>query len=313
MPPQPSGHAGLWQWIREAKKMRDFKGKIAVVTGGGSGIGRELARQLAAEGCNVAICDISPANMAETQRLCAADCAAHGTRVICFAADVSVEADLLAFRDHVAQTLVTETIHLLFNNAGIYGAGSFINDAREDWERIFNICWGGVYFGLRVFLPMLLRAEEAHITNMSSVNGFWASLGPNAPLTAYSAAKFAIKGLTEALITDLRLNAPHIKCSVVMPARVGTPISRHSRWIIAGGDPSEMNAEERAKAEAWLAGAPTSAAEAAQIILAGVKTERWRILVGEDAVRLDRHVRAEPERAYDADFYESFGPTVPSQ
>lgn len=294
------------------RAMQDFTKKIAVVTGGGSGIGRELTRQLAAQGCNVAICDISPAHLAETQMLCADDCAAHGTRVITYIADVSVEVALLAFRDHVADAMATDQIHLLFNNAGIYGAGSFVKDPRADWERTFNICWGGVYFGLRVFLPMLLKAEAGHIINMSSVNGFWASLGPDGTHTAYSAAKFAIKGLTEGLITDLRLNAPHIKCSVVMPARVGTPISRHSVRIIAGGDPSDMDAEERAKAQAWLAGAPTSAAEAARIILDGVRTERWRILVGEDAIRLDKHVRAEPEKAYDVDFYERYGPTVPA-
>jgi NAD(P)-dependent dehydrogenase (short-subunit alcohol dehydrogenase family) len=289
--------------------MQDFRGKIAVVTGGGSGMGRELTRQLTAEGCQVAICDISPGHMAETVRICAAE---NGARVVSHIADVSVEADLIAFRDHLAEAFGTDKIHLLFNNAGIYGAGSFITDPRADWERIFNICWGGVYYGLRVFMPMLLKAEAGHITNMSSVNGFWASLGPQAAHTAYSAAKFAIKGLTEGLITDLRLHAPHIKCSVVMPARVGTPISRHSVQIIAGGDPSELSEEERVKAQAWLAGAPTSAAQAAHIILTGVKEGRWRILVGEDAIRLDKHVRAEPEKAYDVDFYERFGPTVPA-
>ena len=289
--------------------MHDFRGKIAVVTGGGSGMGRELTRQLTAEGCQVAICDISPAHMAETVTICAGE---NGAQVISHIADVSREADLIAFRDRVAEAIGTDKIHLLFNNAGIYGAGSFINDPRADWERIFNICWGGVYYGLRVFMPMLLKAEAAHITNMSSVNGFWASLGPQAAHTAYSAAKFAIKGLTEGLITDLRLHAPHINCSVVMPARVGTPISRHSLHIIAGGDPSEMGEEERAKAQAWLAGAPTSAAQAARIILDGVKEDRWRILVGEDAIRLDEHVRADPEKAYDEDFYERFGPTVPA-
>jgi NAD(P)-dependent dehydrogenase (short-subunit alcohol dehydrogenase family) len=289
--------------------MQDFAGKIAVVTGGGSGMGRELTRQLTAAGCRVAICDISPAHMAETEEICAAE---SGAQVVSCMADVSREADLLAFRCHVEAAMGTDKIHLLFNNAGIYGAGSFVNDKRADWERTFNICWGGVYYGLRVFMPMLLKAEAAHITNMSSVNGFWASLGPSAAHTAYSAAKFAIRGLTEGLITDLRLNAPHITCSVVMPARVGTPISRHSLQIIAGGDPSEMDAAERAKAQAWLAGAPTSAEQAARIILTGVKEGRWRILVGEDAIRLDKGVRAEPEQAYEVDFYERYGPTVPA-
>jgi NAD(P)-dependent dehydrogenase (short-subunit alcohol dehydrogenase family) len=89
--------------------------------------------------------------------------------------------------------------------------------ARDQRERTFNICWGGVYLGTRTFMPMLLKADAGHIVNTSSVNGFWGSLGPTVSHTAYSAAKFAVKGFTEALISDLRLNAPHIKCSVVMP------------------------------------------------------------------------------------------------
>src|SRR6267378_6330745 len=94
--------------------------------------------------------------------------------------------------------------------------GSLIVNSCEEWERTFNVCWGSVYNGTRAFLPLLLKAEEGHIVNASSVNGFWASIGPHLPQTAYAAAKFAVKGFTEALITDLRINAPHIKCSVVM-------------------------------------------------------------------------------------------------
>src|SRR6478609_11707759 len=81
---------------------------------------------------------------------------------------------------------------------------------------------GGVYNCTRAFLPMLQNAEEGHIVNTSSINGFWASVGPRIPHTAYSAAKFAVKGFTEALIADLRVNAPHIQCSVVMPGQIGT-------------------------------------------------------------------------------------------
>src|SRR5262249_5650141 len=94
---------------------------------------------------------------------------------------------------------------LLFNNAGISGGGSMITNSRDEWERTFNICWGGVYNCARAFLPMLQNAEEGHIVNTSSINGFWASVGPRVPHTAYSAAKFAVKGFTEALITDLRI------------------------------------------------------------------------------------------------------------
>ena len=84
------------------------------------------------------------------------------------------------------------------------------------------MCWGGVYNGSRAFMPLLVASDEGHIVNTSSVNGFWAALGPGTPHTAYSAAKFAVKGFTEALIIDLRLNAPHVHASVVMPGHIGT-------------------------------------------------------------------------------------------
>src|SRR3954451_21673708 len=183
--------------------MKDFAGKIAVVTGGGSGIGRELVRQLVAEGCNVAMCDVSMAPLQETKALCEQARIPQGTRITAHLADVSDEAQMQRFGTEVAAQQDTDRIHLLFNNAGIGGGGSMIANSREEWERTFNICWGGVYNCTRAFLPMLQRAEEDHIVNTSSVNGFWASIGPRVPHTAYSAAKFAVKGFTEALITDL--------------------------------------------------------------------------------------------------------------
>jgi NAD(P)-dependent dehydrogenase (short-subunit alcohol dehydrogenase family) len=180
---------------------------------------------------------------------------------------------------------------------------------------------------------MLQKAEEGHIVNTSSVNGFWASIGPRIPHTAYAAAKFAVKGFTEALITDLRINAPHIKCSVVMPGHIGTSIALNSRKIQGGSESDAVTEKQIANARARIASmgrdvsalsdedirksiaererrfteeAPTSAAEAAKIILDGVKADRWRILVGEDAHEIDRRVREAPERAYDIDFFEEF-------
>jgi NAD(P)-dependent dehydrogenase (short-subunit alcohol dehydrogenase family) len=313
--------------------MKDFAGRIAVVTGGGSGMGRELVRLLVAAACNVAMCDVSAPGMAETQLLCEAAGLPQGLRITTHLADVSDRADVERFRDEVAERHATDRIHLLFNNAGIGGGGSMIAHSPEEWERTFNICWGGVYNCTRAFLPMLLKAEEGHIVNTSSVNGFWASVGPGIPHTAYSAAKFAVKGFTEALITDLRINAPHVRCSVVMPGHIGTGIPFNSRKILGGGDSEEVTPKQLANARARLAStgidvsnlsdddirhriaererrfreeAPTSAAEAAAIILDGVKADRWRILVGADAHKIDELVRQSPERAYDLDFFESF-------
>jgi NAD(P)-dependent dehydrogenase (short-subunit alcohol dehydrogenase family) len=313
--------------------MRDLAARIAVVTGGGSGMGRELVRQLVAEGCNVAMCDVFADAMAETKRLCEADRLPQGLRITTHIADVSDDAQVQRFRDEVAAQQETDKIHLLFNNAGIGGGGSMVVSSREEWEKTFNVCWGGVYHSTRAFLPMLQRADEGHIVNTSSVNGFWASIGPRIPHTAYSAAKFAVKGFTEALITDLRLNAPHIKCSVVMPGHIGTSIRSNSRKIHSGTGSEVMGTTEIAQARARMASvgmdvssmsdegiqkmvaererrfreeAPMTAAAAATAILDGVKADRWRILVGEDARRLDDLVRQSPERAYDVDFFESF-------
>ena len=133
-------------------------------------MGRELARQLSAEGCHVAMCDVSADNMAETVQLCVADAPA-GTRVTAFVADVSQEAQLLAFADAVRGEHGTQHINLLFNNAGIGGGGSFVADPRDEWETTFNVCWGGVYLGTRTFMPMLLASEEGHIVNTSSAPG----------------------------------------------------------------------------------------------------------------------------------------------
>src|SRR3979411_3069870 len=115
--------------------MKDFAGKIAVVTGGGTGMGRELARQLVAEGCNVAICDLSLEAMAETKRLCEAEKLPQGLRVTTHIADVSIEDQLKRFRDEIAEQQVTDKIHLLFNNAGIGGGGSLFTNTRNNGKR----------------------------------------------------------------------------------------------------------------------------------------------------------------------------------
>ncbi len=310
--------------------MKDFAGRIAVITGGGTGMGRELARQLVAEGCNVAMCDVSASAMAETKRLCEVEKLPQGLRITTHVADVSNEEQMQRFADEVAEQQASDCIHLLFNNAGIGGGGSMLLNTREQWEKTFNICWGGVYLGTRIFLPMMVKADAAHIVNTSSVNGFWASIGPTVPHTAYSAAKFAVKGFTEALVGDLRLNAPHIKCSVVMPGHIGTSIITNSRVVQTGDASGQLTSAEidairtrlaaagvdvtamadtdiqnmaAERARMFLEEAPTTAAAAAKIILDGVKAERWRILVGDDAHAIDRRVRANPEQAYENDFF----------
>jgi NAD(P)-dependent dehydrogenase (short-subunit alcohol dehydrogenase family) len=282
-----------------------------------------LVVQLAGEGCSVATCDVNPAAMAETAAL-AADAAPPGTRVTTHLCDVSDQADVERFRDEVVAQHQTDHINLLFNNAGIAGGGSFLTAKREDWERTFGVCWGGVYNCSRAFVPLLVASDDGYLVNTSSVNGFWAALGPGMAHTAYSTAKFAVKGFSEALIEDFRLNAPHVKVAVVMPGHIGTDIVINTRRA-HGSDPDAMSTDELTDIRADLAkrgmpadaisdedlqqmikmmgesfrdNAPVSAAGAATIILDGVRAGKWRILVGDDAHALDKAVRADPESVY---------------
>ncbi|MBL4681155.1 MAG: SDR family oxidoreductase [Pseudomonadales bacterium] len=311
--------------------MKDFAGKLAVITGGGTGMGRALAQQLVAEGCDVAICDVIEENMEKTIEICQAE-APQGIKITAHQCDVSKEEDVNRFRDDVLKQHQRDHINLLFNNAGIASLTSFINGPRDEWERTFNVCWNGVYFCARAFMPLLVASDEGHIINTSSVNGFWASVGPSSTHTAYSAAKFAVKGFSEALINDLRINAPHVKVSVVMPGHIGTSIIINSSKIMGRGDVHELDAEEidsirkrlesegadindisddneiramiQERAENFRDNAPMSAENAAAQMLQGVKDERWRILLGKDAEVLDRLIRADPETAYDSSFME---------
>ena len=303
--------------------MDRFEGRLAVVTGGGSGMGRELVLQLAAEGCHVATCDVNDENVAETIRLAEKDAPAS-TRLTAHHCNVADEAEVVRFRDEVLTQHETDHVNLLFNNAGVGGGGSFLNDDREMWDRTFAICWGGVYNCSRAFVPLVVASDAGHIVNTSSVNGFWAMLAPGIPHTAYSAAKFAVKGFSEALIEDLRLNAPHVKVSVVMPGHIGTDIVTNSRLVHTGGQPLDDAAIAAARDDMAKRGvpvaamddeavrsmmemfgqmfrdsAPMTAAQAATVILDGVREGRWRILVGEDAKKLDEEVRANPEAAYE--------------
>ncbi|MEM9565434.1 MAG: SDR family NAD(P)-dependent oxidoreductase [Actinomycetota bacterium] len=299
--------------------MDTFDGRLAVVTGGGTGMGRELVRQLAAAGCDVAMCDVSEGPMAETTRLVSED--GSPGRVSSHLCDVSDEEQVITFRDTVAAAHATECINLLFNNAGIGGAGSFLANDRAEWERTFDVCWGGVYHCCRAFLPMLANCDRGAVVNTSSVNGFWASIGPDTPHTAYSAAKFAVKGLTEALIADFRVNAPHLSAHVVMPGHIGTSIAINSTAAHGGVDVAEVRKmlarqdiptdqltddqiEELVaeRGRQFRDNAPTSAGRAATVILDGVLAGEWRILVGEDANVLDALVRDDPWSAYEPEF-----------
>jgi NAD(P)-dependent dehydrogenase (short-subunit alcohol dehydrogenase family) len=318
--------------------MDSFSGKLAVVTGGGSGMGRELVRQLAAQGCSVGACDVNADTVAETAALAGAGAPPGGVLVTSHACDVSDEAQVLRFRDEVLAGHASQHVDLVFSNAGIGGGGSFVNDPREDWEHTFAVDWWGVYYCARAFLPLLIASGDGVLVNTSSVNGFWATLGPGLPNTAYSTAKFAVKGFTEALIEDLRSNAPQVRVAVVMPGHIGTDIvanSMRARGLLPVGeqlteDQRTMLAElirrglllegtsadelrqvlEKMNSD-FRTSAPLDAAGAATIILDGVRSGAWRILVGQDAEGLDGFVRAKPEAAYDYALLATMAPNSP--
>jgi NAD(P)-dependent dehydrogenase (short-subunit alcohol dehydrogenase family) len=317
--------------------VHDFRGKLAVITGAGSGIGRALALELVREGAHVALCDLAMERLVETKHACDnivrsfADepgASAARTRVTAHACDVADEAQVIAFREAVEREHATDHIHLLFNNAGITGGGSFVHEERERWERTFNVCWFGVYHNTRAFLPLLMRSSEGCIVNVSSINAVFA-LDPSGPHTAYSAAKFAVKGFTEALLTDLRINAPHVRVALVMPGHIGTSIVSNSMRIqgmesladmtgeelgrirehgkrlslpVADLSDDELRAVVQERIDRFENHAPVSAAEAAQQMLQGVREGRWRILIGKDAVRIDALARSYPEELYQPAF-----------
>ena len=144
--------------------MESFDGKIAVITGAGTGMGRELAHSLATAGAHLALCDVNEDNLTATAASC--QTTNSSISVTTHSCDVSDEAQVMAFRDQVVTQHDAEHVNLLFNNAGIAGGGSFVADDRASWEKTFNVCWNGVYLCSRAFLPLLIAADEAHILSL---------------------------------------------------------------------------------------------------------------------------------------------------
>ncbi len=273
------------------------------------------------------MCDINADSLAETAGLCQEENPA--VQLTTMPCDVSQETQLQAFRAQLERAQPEVEMALLINNAGVSGGGSFVLDDREEWDRTFAICWSGVYLMTRTFLPRLLKAKDGHVVNMSSALGLRAVLGGHVPHTAYSVAKFAVRGFSEALIHDFRFNAPHLKVSMVLPGTIGTGIMSNSLAVLGHNQPPEWTTEEVAAARRrWdiagsidhstmddeavraagareieaMSAAGISAEEAAEIILGGVRNDRWRILVGPDVETLDACVNEAPEAAYDPDF-----------
>lgn len=264
--------------------LTDFAGRLAVVTGAGSGIGRELVAQLVAARARVAACDIRLGAVRRTRtevlkRWPDGQVTAHEC-------DVTDATALARFRSEMSEAHHSDALHLLINNAGAVGGASFVADDPSEWERTFAVNFHGTYLTTRAFLPMLLAADQGVVVNVASVNALWASLGNGTAHTAYSTAKFAVRGFTESLIGDFALHAPHLSAVLVLPGHVRTAM------------PPPPPPWRRAFNAALAHTSATTASDAAAQILHGIQTGQWRILIGADAERVDELIRADPSSAY---------------
>jgi len=259
-------------------------GKVVAVTGAGAGIGRALAIELARRGASVACSDIDRNGLDETVRLCAGDAAP-------FVVDVSDRAAMDEFAEAVVQRF--GVVHQIYNNAGIALNTKVLDSTWNDYERLLSIDLNGVIHGTQAFLPHLISSGDGHVVNMSSLNGLFAQ-----PLQShYCAAKFAVRGFTEALRTEMLLDRHPVKVSVVHPGGVATAIAENGLAAkrAAGGTVSAAQEDRTLTySQKLLTLKPERAAE---IIVRGVEKGRPRILVGRDAVVTDLFVRLAPVTA----------------
>jgi NAD(P)-dependent dehydrogenase (short-subunit alcohol dehydrogenase family) len=254
--------------------MKDFHGKVAVITGAASGMGRELALELARQGAKLSLCDYDPAGLAETAELARA----LGAQVHAKVVNVGEREQILAYADEVAQHY--GVINLVFNNAGIAHHASVEQTAFKDYDRVMDIDFWGVVNSTKAFLPHLIASGDAHIVNTSSVFGLFAVGGQS----AYNAAKFAVRGFTEALRIEMLSSDHNVGVSCVHPGGIKTAICRNAT-VAEGQDQAAF----AAFFDQHLA--RTEADAAARTILDGVRRGRGKILIGADAHVFDVLVR----------------------
>jgi NAD(P)-dependent dehydrogenase (short-subunit alcohol dehydrogenase family) len=239
-------------------------GKVAVITGAGSGIGRALALQLNREGCQLCLSDISAEGLSETLNLLERKDIGANSQIM----DVADKAAVHAWADHIAAEM--GHVDIVVNNAGVALMSTVEESDYEHQEWLMGINFWGVVYGTQAFLPLLRRAEQGHLINVSSVFGL---IGVQTQ-SAYNAAKFAVRGYTEALRQEMDGTNIHVCC--VHPGGIKTNIAQNAR----GGDPG-MSSQDRGNEFQKLA--RTTAESAAAQIIQAIGKRKKRLLIGADA------------------------------
>jgi NADP-dependent 3-hydroxy acid dehydrogenase YdfG len=254
--------------------MEGFAGKVAAVTGAGSGIGQALAIELARSGASVAISDVDTEGLAATEE----QLKAIGAPVKADRLDVTEREAFELYADAVKEHF--GKVNQIYNNAGIAFVGDIEVSQFKDIEKVMDVDFWGVVNGTKVFLPHLIESGDGHVINISSVFGLFSVPGQ----AAYNAAKFAVRGFTEALRQEMIAAGHLVKVTTVHPGGIKTAMARNMT-AVEGFDKDELARTFDKKL------ANTSPQKAAQIILDGVRKNRARVLVGPDAKALDLIVR----------------------
>jgi short-subunit dehydrogenase len=258
-----------------------FEGSAAAITGAASGIGRALALELAARGCDVALADLDSAGLESVAKEITA---AHTRRVTIRTMDV---ADPRQIQDFAASAIADfPSLNLLFNNAGVALLGQFDEFDQTQMTWLMDINFWGVVRGTRAFLTHLQSRPQAHIVNISSIFGIIAPAGQS----AYAASKFAVRGFSEALRHELAANKSTVRLSVVHPGGVKTNIARKART----GTQLRESVSMSEVGDRFERLARTTPAAAAQRIIRGIERNEPRILIGSDAKLLDIIQRLKP-------------------
>jgi NADP-dependent 3-hydroxy acid dehydrogenase YdfG len=262
--------------------MDGFSGKVAVVTGAGSGIGRALAVELARSGAKVAISDVDAEGLAETER----QVKALGAEVRSDRLNVVEREAFLLYADAIKEHF--GKVNQIYNNAGIAYQGEVEESQFKDIERIIDVDFWGVVNGTKAFLPHLIASGDGHVVNVSSLFGVLSMPGQS----AYNSAKFAVRGFTESLRQEMIIGKKPVAVTCVHPGGIKTAIARNSTTA-EGYDQQAM----AAMFDKYLAN--TSPEAAARIILTAVRKKKPRVLVGPDAKILDLVVRVTGSRYQD--------------